>query len=205
MEVRIAEDGEILSRGPHIMKGYFKNDQKTREVLTEDGWFHTGDIGELSADGYLRITDRKKDLFKLSTGKYVMPQPLENRLGLHPLIEQAVVVGPDRKYCSVLLFVEKDTLRIYANSVGLNESFPMENLVKHPKILDKYQQLVTTANEGMDHWSTIKHFSLMLDPLTVENGLLTPTMKVKRKKVCDLYKEDIDQMYSASDIQKNNA
>jgi len=199
VEVRIAEDGEILSRGPHIMKGYYKNEAKTKEVLTEDGWFHTGDIGELSNDGYLQITDRKKDLFKLSTGKYVMPQPLENRLSSHPLIEQAVVVGPGRKYCSVLLFIEKDTLRIYANSIGMNQDFPIENLIKHPKILDKYDQLVAAANEGMDHWSTIKHFSLMLDMLTVENGLLTPTMKIKRKKVCDLYKENIDQMYVAGD------
>ena len=205
IEVRIAEDGEILSRGPHIMKGYYKNKEKTKEVLTEDGWFHTGDIGEMSPDGFLRITDRKKDLFKLSTGKYVMPQPLENRLSLHPLIEQAVVVGPGKKYCSVLLFVEKDTLRIYANSVGLSDDFPMENLVKHPKVLKKYKELVEMANEGMDHWSTIKHFTLMQDLLTVENGLLTPTMKVKRKKVCDLYEGTIDQMYSAGNSEKINA
>ena len=198
VEVRIAEDGEILSKGPHIMQGYYKNPEKTKEVLTEDGWFHTGDIGELSEDGYLRITDRKKDLFKLSTGKYVMPQPLENRLTSHPLIEQAVVVGPGRKYCSVLLFVEKGTLRIYADSIGLSKDFPIENLLKHPKILLKYQQIVDLANEGMDHWSTVKHFALVLDLLTVESGLLTPTMKVKRKKVCDLYKERIDQLYAAS-------
>ena len=199
IEVRIAEDGEILCKGPNIMKGYYKNEKKTKEVLTEDGWFHTGDIGELTHDGYLRITDRKKDLFKLSTGKYVMPQPLENRLSLHPLIEQAVVIGPGRKYCSVLLFVEKDTLRIYANSVGLSKDFPMENLIKHPKILDKYQQLVSMANEGMDYWSTIKHFTLLQDLLTVENGLLTPTMKVKRQKVCDLYEPSINQMYATGE------
>lgn len=195
VEVRIAEDGEILSRGPNTMQGYYKNEEKTREVLTEDGWFHTGDIGELSEDGFLRITDRKKDLFKLSTGKYVMPQPLENRLVSHPLIEQAVVVGPGRKYCSVLLFVEQNTLRIYAESIGMDKDFPVENLVKHPKIIDKYQQLVDIANEGMDHWSTIKHFTLILEQLTVENGLLTPKMSIRRKKICDRYKGSIDGMY----------
>ena len=195
VEVKIAKDGEILTRGPHIMKGYYKNPAKTKEVLIEGGWFCTGDIGELSDDGYLRITDRKKDLFKLSTGKYVMPQPLENRLTSHPLIEQAVVVGPGRKYCCVLLFIDKGTLRIFGSSIGLNKDIPLGRLIEHPKILDKYQTLVDVANEGMDHWSTIKHFALMLDQLTIENGLLTPTMKIKRKKICDKYKPQIDVMY----------
>ena len=195
VELRIAEDGEILSRGPHIMKGYYKNQEKTNEVLLEDGWFCTGDIGELSEDGYLRITDRKKDLFKLSTGKYVMPQPLENRLTNHPLIEQAVVVGPGKKYCAVLLFIEKETLRIFATSIGLNKDIPIERLIEHPKILTKYQSLIDLANDGMDHWSTIKHFVLMLDQLSVENGLLTPTMKIKRKKICDQFEVQINALY----------
>ena len=195
VEVRIADDGEILSRGPHIMKGYFKEPGKTREAITEDGWFHTGDIGELSEDGYLRITDRKKDLFKLSTGKYVMPQPLENRLNSHPLIEQSVVVGPGRKYCTVLLFIDQITLRVFATSIGLNKDIPTDRLIEHPKVLARYQELVDTANEGMDHWSTIKHFSLILDHLSVANGLLTPTMKIKRQRVCDKYTDHINELY----------
>ena len=195
VEVRIAEDGEILTRGPHIMKGYFNNPEKTKEVLLEGGWFCTGDIGELSEDGFLRITDRKKDLFKLSTGKYVMPQPLENRLTSHPLIEQAVVVGPGRKYCAVLLFIDQDTLRIFASSIGLSKEIPVERLIEHPKVLHKYQDLVDVANDGMDHWSTIKHFRLMLDQLSIENGFLTPTLKIKRKRICDKYKEQIDILY----------
>ena len=196
VEVAIASDGEILTRGPHVMQGYYKNKEKTEQVIDDNGWFHTGDVGEIVEGQFLRITDRKKDLFKLSTGKYVMPQPLENRLGSHPLIEQAVVVGPGRKYCGVLLFVEQDALRIFASSRGLNKDIPMDKLVKHPKIIARFQELVDLANEGMDHWSTIKHFRLMLDHLTIENGMLTPTLKIKRRKVLDRFSDDLKALYA---------
>ena len=194
IEISLAEDGEILTRGPHIMKGYFNNPEKTNEAITDSGWFHTGDIGEISEDGFLRITDRKKDLFKLSTGKYVMPQPLENRLNGHPLIEQAVVVGPGQKYCAALIFVSQDALAIFAASRGLQGIEP-ERLIRHPKIVTRYQELIDLANEGMDHWNTIKHFQLLLDHLTIENGMLTPTMKIKRRKVVERYQEIIEEMY----------
>lgn len=196
VEVKLAEDGEILTRGHHIMKGYYNNPEKTAEVITDDGWFHTGDIGEITNEGFLRITDRKKDLFKLSTGKYVMPQPLENRLSTHPLIAQAVVVGPGRKYCGALLFVDQDTLRIYASAKGLGVDIPMDRLLHHPKILERYQELIDLANEGMDHWTTVKHFKLVGDQLTIENGLLTPTLKIKRKKVYDQFGEAIESIYA---------
>lgn len=198
IEIAIAEDGEILTRGPHVMKGYYKNPDKTAEVINPQGWFHTGDVGELSDEGFLRITDRKKDLFKLSTGKYVMPQPLENRLSTHPLIEQAVVVGPGQKYCGALLFIEQGALRIFASSRGLNEDIPIERLIAHPKILTRYQELIDLANEGMDHWSTIKHFRLMADHLTIENGMLTPTLKIKRRNVHERFETDIRELYSES-------
>lgn len=197
-EVSLAEDGEILTRGPHVMKGYYKNDKKTAEAIDQEGWFHTGDVGELSEDGFLKITDRKKDLFKLSTGKYVMPQPLENRLGSHPLIEQAVVVGPGQKYCAALLFVEQDSLRIFAGSRGLNAEIPFDRLIHHPKIVNRYKELVELANEGMDHWSTIKHFRLMTDHLTIENGLLTPTLKIKRRLVQEQFSDAIEALYEDS-------
>lgn len=199
VEVKLAEDGEILTRGHHVMKGYYNNPEKTAEALTDDGWFHTGDIGEITEEGFLRITDRKKDLFKLSTGKYVMPQPLENRLSAHPLIAQAVVVGPGRKYCGVLLFVDRDALRIYASANGLGVDIPLERLLQHPKILARYKELIDLANEGMDHWSTVKHFKLVSDELTIENGLLTPTLKIKRKKVYEQFGEVIDSIYTDGD------
>ena len=201
VEVKIADDGEILTRGHHVMQGYYRNEERTAEAINAEGWFHTGDIGELSDEGYLRITDRKKDLFKLSTGKYVMPQPLENRLRSHPLIEQAVVVGLGQKYCAALLFVEQDTLRIFAGTRGLNADIPVERLIEHPKVLQRYEELVTVANEGMDHWNTIKSFRLMIDHLTIENGLMTPKLSVKRKLVHERFADAISALYTDTEAQ----
>ncbi len=195
LEVMIAEDGEILTHGPHVMQGYYKSEEKTREVLTADGWFHTGDIGEFSDDGYLRITDRKKDLFKLSTGKYVMPQPLEVKLCVEGLIENAVVMGVGRKYCTALIFPDQDALRALAKAQGLDEGLSIKELVRHPQILAHVQTLIDQANEGMDHWSTIKQFALIPDHLTIENGLLTPTMKVKRSKVRAVFEKEFNALY----------
>ena len=195
VEVKIAEDGEILTRGPHVMVGYYKNEEKTREVLTDDGWFHTGDIGEFTEDGFLRITDRKKALFKLSTGKYVMPQPLENRLGVEGLVEHALVMGMGRKFCTALIFPEKDALRAFARGQGLDGEGAMDNLLRHPQVIAQYQKLVDRANEGMDHWSTIKRFALLSESLTIENGLLTPTLKVKRAKVKKAFERALEALY----------
>ncbi len=195
LEVRIAEDGEILTRGPHVMQGYYKNEQQTREVLSDDGWFHTGDIGVFSEDGYLRITDRKKALFKLSTGKYVMPQPLENRLGVEGLVEYAVVMGVGRKFCTALIFPEQDAVRAFAKAQGLDGDGSIKELLRHPRILTQYQKLVDKANEGMDHWSTIKRFALISTILSVENGLLTPTLKVKRSKVRKAFEKELEAIY----------
>ena len=199
LEVKIADDGEILTRGPHVMRGYYKNEEKTREVLTDDGWFHTGDIGEFTDEGYLCITDRKKDLFKLSTGKYVMPQPLEVKLGVEGLVENAVVMGVGRKYCTALIFPEQDVLRIQAQALGLDASLSIEALLEHPSVVAMYQQLVDQANEGMDHWSTIKRFTLIPQHLTIENGLLTPTLKVKRSKVREVFGGAFEALYEEDD------
>ncbi len=196
VEVKIAEDGEILTRGPHVMKGYYKAPEKTAEVIDDDGWFHTGDIGEFDGT-FLRITDRKKDLFKLSTGKYVMPQPLENRLKVNPHIEQAVVVGPGYKYCSALIFPEESILRAYADSVGIDGKKAMAELVVEPAIIRRYQELIDKANEGMAPWSTIKHFALIPEVLSMDDGLLTPTLKVKRTKVYERYATEISKLYAS--------
>ncbi|MFT5141753.1 MAG: long-chain acyl-CoA synthetase [Thalassolituus oleivorans] len=190
VEVKIAEDGEILTRGPHVMKGYFDAPDKTAEVMTADGWFMTGDIGEFK-DGFLRITDRKKDLFKLSTGKYVMPQPLENALTTAPLVEQAVVVGAGMKYTTALLFPEESALR---KLVGV-PSMSIEELVRDPAAVTAYSDLVRAANEGRSHWTCIKRFLLVPDRVSVENGLLTPTLKIKRSRVRERFSKEIDSMY----------
>jgi len=195
VEVRIADDGEILTRGPHVMQGYYKRPDKTDEVFSEGGWFHTGDVGEFDEGGFLKITDRKKDLFKLSTGKYVMPQPIENRLGSQPLVDKAVVVGSDRKFCSALIFPAEDQVRAEAKELGLDADQAFEELVQHPDILDVFRGMVAEANEGMDHWSTVKRFALVPDELTIESGLLTPTLKVKRPNVHETYRSEIEALY----------
>ena len=199
VEVKIADDGEILTRGPHVMQGYYKQPDKTDEVLTDDGWFHTGDIGEVDEEGFLKITDRKKDLFKLSTGKYVMPQPIENQLGSEPLVDKAVVLGRDRKFCTALIFPSEDQVRAQAADLGLNAEQSFDALLQEPEIIDGVRALVREANEGMDPWSTVKRFALIPDELTVESDLLTPTLKVRRPKVHEIYASEIDALYYDDD------
>jgi long-chain acyl-CoA synthetase len=198
VEVAIAEDGEILTRGPHVMLGYYKEEEQTREVIDADGWFHTGDIGEFTPEGFLKITDRKKALFKLATGKYVIPQPIENALMESPLIEQAVVVGNGQSYTTALLFPSVDNVQAWAKGQGIPaEGMTADALLKDPKVVAEFERLVTEANQGMDHWTQVKRFRLVPEPMTPENGLLTPTMKVKRRAVQDQYGDAIGRMYAA--------
>jgi long-chain acyl-CoA synthetase len=198
-EVRIADDGEILTRGPHVMQGYYKRPEKNEEVFSGDGWFHTGDVGEFDEGGNLKITDRKKDLFKLSTGKYVMPQPIENQLGSQPLVDKAVVVGSDKKFCAALIFPAEDQVRAQAGELDLAPDQSFKEVLQHPDILETFRDLVAEANEGMDHWSTVKRFALVPDELTIESGLLTPTLKVKRPNVHDTFAHEIDMLYYEDD------
>ncbi len=196
VEVAIAEDGEILTRGPNLMTGYYKAPDKTAEAIDGDGWFHTGDIGEFTPDGFLKITDRKKALFKLSTGKYVIPQPIENTLTESALIEQAVVVGNSQKYCTALIFPNMEVLPVWAKNHGVTATG--EALLEDPAVKAEFERLVADANAGMDHWSQVQRFRLVPELMTVENELLTPTMKVKRSQVSKAYTGDIEQMYSAN-------
>jgi len=195
VEVTIADDGEILTRGPHVMQGYYKAPDETEAVMDEDGWFHTGDIGEVDDDGFLKITDRKKALFKLSTGKYVMPQPIENRMGSDPLVDNAVVVGSDRKFCAALLFPVQDQVRAQAKEQGLDAQRDIDDLLAEPDIVDAFRSIVQSANEGMDPWSTVKRFALIPDELSIESGLLTPTLKIRRPEVRKAYADAIEALY----------
>ena len=195
VEVRIADDGEILTRGPHVMQGYYKQPEKTDEVFSEGDWFRTGDVGEFDEEGFLKITDRKKALFKLSTGKYVMPQPIENQLGSQPLVDNAVVVGSDRKFCAILLFPSEEQVRAEAESLDLDSDQSFEELLRGPDIHDAFRGLVAEANEGRDHWATVKRFALVPDELTIESGLLTPTLKVRRPHVHEAYADEIEALY----------
>jgi long-chain acyl-CoA synthetase len=196
VEVKIADDGEIVTRGPHIMQGYYKNPEATAETIDADGWFHTGDIGEFTPEGYLKITDRKKSMFKLSTGKYVVPAPIESELVNQTLIEQAMVVGVGYKFCTALLFPNMDVLRLTLKKKGINPDQSPEDLCADPEVHALYQALVDKANEKVSHWESIKRFTLIPKPLTIEDGLLTPTLKVKRSIVSKAFADQIAAMYN---------
>ncbi len=195
VEVAIAEDGEILTRGPHVMKGYYKNPEATREVMDEEGWFHTGDIGELDEDCYLRITDRKKHLFKLSTGKYVAPQPLEDHLRRSPLVDQAMVVGEGRKFTAALIFANEEGVRLFAEKAGLNANRPLLDLLREPVIQEEFRRTVQTTNAAWPRWMRIRRVALLPRTLSMEDGLLTPTLKVRRAQVGDAFSDVIVALY----------
>ncbi|MFN2383536.1 MAG: long-chain fatty acid--CoA ligase, partial [Gemmatimonadota bacterium] len=187
-------DGEILVRGPNIMQGYYRLPEKTAEVMTEGGWFRTGDIGFLDADGYLTITDRKKDLIKTSGGKYVAPQPLENAIKLSRYVSQAVVVGNRRKYVAVLLVPNYDTLTAWAASQNLPAADRAALLASEP-VRKLYDEVLAGINAGKASYESLKTFRLLPEDLTLAAGELTPTLKVRRRVIEEKYAALIDTMY----------
>ncbi|MDX5423199.1 MAG: long-chain fatty acid--CoA ligase [Hymenobacteraceae bacterium] len=194
VEIRIAEDGEILTRGPHVMKGYYKKPELTEEVIDKDGWFHTGDIGEMVEGKYLKITDRKKEMFKTSGGKYIAPQPIENKLKESVVIEQVMVVGAGQKYAAALIVPSFLGLQDWCAHKGIKYTYD-EDMITKPEVIEKYQREIDKANEGLAQYETIKKFRLIPTLWTVESGELTPTLKVKRKNIMTNYKAEIDSMY----------
>ncbi|WP_306325730.1 AMP-dependent synthetase/ligase [Streptomyces venezuelae] len=197
-EVRIADDGEILLRGPGIMEGYHGLPEKTTEVLESDGWFHTGDIGELSADGYLRITDRKKDLIKTSGGKYIAPAEVEGQFkAVCPFVSNILVHGADRNFCTALIALDEPTLLGWAADHGLGGRSYAE-IVAAPQTVAMVQGYVDRLNEGLQRWQTIKKFRLLPRDLDIEHGELTPSLKLKRPVVEREYKGLIEEMYAGS-------
>ncbi|MEU4268312.1 long-chain fatty acid--CoA ligase [Streptomyces sp. NPDC026092] len=197
-EVRIADDGEILLRSPGIMEGYHGLPEKTAEVLEADGWFHTGDIGELSADGYLRITDRKKDLFKTSGGKYIAPTEIEGQFkAVCPFVSNIVVLGADRNYCSALIALDEPAILGWAAEHDLAGKSYAE-VVAARQTQEMVQGYVDRLNEGVQRWQTIKKFRLLPRDLDVEHGELTPSLKMKRPVVERTYKDLIEEMYAGA-------
>ncbi|MEU1002928.1 AMP-dependent synthetase/ligase [Streptomyces tibetensis] len=194
-EVRIADDGEILLRGPGIMEGYHKLPEKTAEVLEPDGWFHTGDIGELSPDGYLRITDRKKDLIKTSGGKYIAPAEVEGQFkAVCPYVSNILVHGADRNFCTALIALDEPAITEWAKENGLGGKSYAE-IVSSPVTVEMVDGYVKQLNEGLQRWQTIKKFRLLPRDLDVEHGEITPSLKLKRPVVEREYKHLIDEMY----------
>ncbi|MFG2315373.1 AMP-dependent synthetase/ligase [Streptomyces tendae] len=197
-EVRIADDGEILLRGPGIMEGYHKLPEKTAEVLEADGWFHTGDIGELSPDGYLRITDRKKDLIKTSGGKYIAPAEVEGQFkAVCPYVSNILVHGADRNFCTALIALDEIAITEWAKENGL-EGRPYAEIVAAPATVEMVDGYVKQLNEGLQRWQTIKKFRLLPRDLDVEHGEITPSLKLKRPVVEREYKNLIEEMYEGS-------
>ena len=187
-------DGEILIRGPNVMQGYYGLPEKTAEVITSDGWFRTGDVGIIDAEGFLAITDRKKDLIKTSGGKYIAPQPIENELKTSRYVTQAVVVGNKRKYASVLIVPNFDNLAAWARQQGLPADDPGA-LIAQPQVEDLYEEVLAKVNADRPSYGTIKKFRLLERDFTIDAGELTPTLKVKRGTIEARHSDLIDTMY----------
>jgi len=194
-EVLIAEDGEVLLRGPGVMEGYHNNPEATADSLDAEGWFHTGDIGEIDERGFLRITDRKKDLFKTSGGKYVAPSVIEAAFkGLCPYVSQLVVHGAERNFVSALVTLDPDAMATWAAAHGMADR-GYDEVVSSAQVRDLVQGYVDELNAGLNRWETIKKFTILRRDLTVEDGELTPSLKLRRKVVAEKFKETLDAHY----------
>ena len=192
---RIESDGEILLKGPHVFAGYWNNAGATAEAMTTDGWFRTGDIGELDGDGYLRITGRKKELIVTAGGKNVAPAVLEDRLRANPIISQCVVVGDNKPYIGALITLDQDALPqiLTANNI---ESAPMSDLINNADVRALVQKAVNSANEAVSNSEAIKKFVIMSEDLTIDNGYLTPKMSIRRHLIVQDFASDIESLYS---------
>ncbi|MFZ1485074.1 AMP-dependent synthetase/ligase [Nostocoides sp.] len=195
-ELVLASDGEILMRGPGVMQGYHNNPEATAETLDSDGWLHTGDIGEIDERGFIRLTDRKKDLFKTSNGKYVAPSQIESMFkGLCPYASQIVVYGNDRNFVSALVTLDPEAIVGWAAANGL-EGSSYEELASSEQAKAMIQGYIEQLNAGLNRWEQIKKFTILGSDLSIENGELTPSLKVKRKVVTERYKKELDAHYA---------
>ena len=198
IEVKIASDGEILTRGPHVMLGYYKDEASTRDVLDADGWFHTGDIGMIDGDGYITITDRKKNILVTSGGKNVAPQPVENALVTSKWIEQIVVIGDRRKFVSALVVPAFVNLEDWAKENNL-QFHSREELIALPAVKELYDRVIAESMEGFAQFEKIKKYVLLPSEFTIESGELTPSLKVKRSVVEKHYADLIESMYQEAE------
>ena len=194
VEVRIADDGEIEVRGPNVMRGYYKKPEETRAAFTADGWFKTGDIGTIDADGYLRITDRKKELFKTSGGKYIAPQPIEQAIKASRFVNQVVLIGSERKFPAALIVPVWEQLESYCKLKGIEVKSRTE-LCRHPRIIDLLQRQIDGLTPNLARYEKIKKVALIENEFTIEGGELTPTLKVKRRVIDEKYRDLIEELY----------
>jgi long-chain acyl-CoA synthetase len=195
-ELKIAADGEILIKGPAVMRGYHNDPERTAEVLV-DGWFHSGDIGKLDADGFLTITDRKKDLMKTSGGKYVAPAKVEGVIAATvPYVSQVVAVGDGRKYISALLTMDRDNLAKWAARHNMADRDYAE-ITQSPELRRTIERFMNSANARLERWETVKRFAILPSELSVDDGGVTPNMKIRRKVVTDRYADVVESLYEA--------
>jgi long-chain acyl-CoA synthetase len=194
IEIKLEEDGEICVAGPCVMEGYYKRPDLTAEAVV-NGWLHTGDIGVWEEGKFLKITDRKKELFKTSGGKYVAPQPIENKFKESPFIEQMMIVGAEKKFVGALIVPSFNTLRDWMKEKGLNYT-TNEDVVHHPKVLELFRELVESFNQFFNHVEQVKKFELLPREWTIETGEMTPKMSLKRKVVMEKFKDAIERIYS---------
>jgi long-chain acyl-CoA synthetase len=197
VQVRIAEDGEILVRGPSVFRGYWNKPEETQAAFV-DGWFKTGDIGELDADGFLYVTDRKKDLLKTSGGKFIAPQPIENSLKHNPLIAEAVVVGDKRKFPAVLILPNFAALEAWAREQGVACS-SREELVADGRVQACYEAIVAEVNQNLAQFEKLKKVALLSEEFSAANGTMTASLKIRRRAVEEHCREQIEKMYTEGD------
>jgi long-chain acyl-CoA synthetase len=201
VSVRIAEDGEVEVIGPNVMSGYYNKPEATRDSFTDDGWLKTGDIGEIDKDGFLRITDRKKELFKTSGGKYIAPSPIEQMIKGSRFVSQAVLVGNDRKFASALIVPDFEQLASYGRSRGWDATAPKE-LCENSEVISLFHSQLEEYCGGLARFETVKKIVLLHEELTVEGGELTPTLKIKRRVINEKYSEVIERIYTEAENEK---
>lgn len=194
VELKLEEDGEICCKGDNVMMGYYKRPDLTAEVIDKDGYFHTGDIGVIQEGKFLKITDRKKEIFKTSGGKYVAPQPIENKMKESKFIEQMIVVGPERKFAGALIVPSFENLKVWAaqNNISFGT---VHDLIRNPAVLEMFKNIVEEFNKHFNHVEQIKKFELCANEWTVDGGELTPTLKLKRKVIMEKYRDAIERIY----------
>jgi long-chain acyl-CoA synthetase len=195
VEIKLADDGEILVKGPNVMQGYYKNKEETDKTII-DGWLHTGDIGTWEDGVFLKIIDRKKEMFKISGGKYVVPQPIEKKLLESNYIEQAMVIGDGQKFASAFIVPNYAHLQDWSkNEAPELKGMPKDKFLHEAKVVRKINKEVQLANQHFGNWEQIKKPIILNDEFTIESGELTPTLKMKRKVILEKYKKEFEELY----------
>jgi long-chain acyl-CoA synthetase len=193
VDIKISPKGEILMRGPILMKGYYKNPEATAEVLDSEGWLHTGDKGVIDDEGFVKLIGRLKEMYKTSTGEYVVPVPIEQELAKAPLIDWAMVIADKRKYASALLFPNQELLE--AMKKKSNQSLSDEEFLESPEIKEQMQKLLAKINGELNHWEQIRNYRFVPYTLSIEKSELTPSLKLRREIISEKFSDQIESMY----------